>query len=270
MTTGPWTSGGWTVSRHTYGRNILRYAGGGSGSYTLTRSVTYTDGTVESLQVAGGVDRPGAEPAAYVDAEVPFGPKVSSITYSDGTTSVVVPAESRRWSVLSDPTTGLSVSVVGAELGDLSYHSETSVSWLSVSVGGDPLVDSRPEQSPVETLSVFTTSTAAERRLAVLAGPRRPLLLRSPEVGTVDTWLVLVGDRTVSRITRRAGEPWRRHDWDVHRMAPPSRGRAHTADTLAELASVAVTLGDLSASYPGGTLGTLAAAVLAAEQEVRL
>lgn len=268
MSDGPWTAGPWTVRRHTYGRNTLEFAGGGSGTFSLTRTVNFKDRPLEKVVVSGCESLPGAEPTVVVDADVPFGEKVSSIVYEAGDGWAVAPdVEARRWSVLSDPFTGVSVNVVGEELGETTWHSDTTVSWLSVTVGGDPVVDARPEQSPTMALSVFTASRADERRLAAMAGTRRPLLLRHPNLNTDDSWVVLVGDRSQSRIVRRASEQWRRHEWTVHTVSRQHAGARQAANTL----------GDFVAHYPvllnlpaGTTFATLQTAVLTSESLVAL
>lgn len=268
-----WVSGAWTIRRHTYGRNTIRYAGGGSGTISVSRTTTFTDGTVETVTVSGAGALDAAVPVVLVDGDVPFGAKVASIVYRCAAVSITVEVESRRWSVLSDPITGTSVTVVGAELGDLSYTSAGSVSWRPDSPGSDPLVDQRPEMAPAETLAFYTTTRAAAATVAALCLLRRPLLLRSPDGGTEDTWLALVGDRTVARVTRRSAEAWRRHAWTVQRLSRQQPDALHTADTVGDLEALygpTATWATVVAAYPSGTVGDLAVAIIETESVVAL
>lgn len=263
-----WTNGPLTIQRHTYGRNVVRYAGGGSGTLQLTRSVTYVDGRTEAVVVAGALGGvPGADPGVWIDGDVPFGAKVQSVGYRLGSTIVVVPVEDRAESVLSDPATGLSVTVIGTEIGDRSWESSTSVTWLDVQVGGSPLVHSRPEQAPTQQFALFTTTRADREAVAALCGRRVPLLLRTPDTGVDDMWFVLAGERTEQRLfEQHADDEWRKHTWTAHSAPRPSASLRHAGDTLGALyATEPTTLGAIAARWT--TLGAIAAEPLVPERE---
>jgi hypothetical protein len=262
-----WTLGPLTIGRHTYGRNVIRYAGGGTGTATLTRTSLFTDGRSETVGVSGAVSIDAAVPDVWIDGDVPFGAKVARITYKIGVTTLVVPVEVRTNSVISDPFTGLSVNVIGAEIGDRSWHSATSASWLEVTVWGDPLINARPEQAPTQAFSVYTTTERDRASLATLCGSRRSLLLRTPDLGMPDAWFVLLGERVEQRLVQTADEVWRRHAWSAQTLARPSTARAHAGETLATLAAeVPGTLADIQTRW--ATLGAIAAAVITPEVAV--
>ena len=261
-----WTSGALSVDRFNYGRNVITYAGGGVGTLTLTRTTTYADGRVETVDVAGAVAIPATAPGLWIDGDVPFGAKVSGVVYQLGAVTVEVPSEARTTAVLSDPFTGLSTSVIGTEIGDRTWHSSTSASWLEVAVLGNPLVSARPEQAPQQALSVFTTTRADREALAAMCGPRRTLLLRTTIAGVDDMWFTLVGERVESRLIAQDGtDEWRRHSLEAYTVTRPNAARPHAGETLAAVAlEVPTTLGDIAARWP--TLGAIAAEVLTAER----
>lgn len=261
-----WTSGALSVDRFNYGRNVITYTGGGVGTVTLTRTTTFADGRTETVNVAGAVAIPAPAPGLWIDGDVPFGAKVSGVIYQLGATSVAVPSEARTTAVLSDPFTGLSTSVIGTEIGDRTFHSSTSASWLEVVNLGDPLVNARPEQAPRQSLAVFTTTRADREALGAMCAPRRTLLLRTPIAGVDDMWFVLVGERVESRLIAQDGtDEWRRHSWDAYTVARPDATRPHAGETLAAVAlEVPTTLGAVAARW--ATLGAIAAEVLTAER----
>lgn len=261
-----WTSGALSVDRFNYGRNVITYAGGGVGTLTLTRTTTFADGRVETVDVAGAVDVPGSVPGMWIDGDVPFGAKVSSVDYQLGATTVAVPSEARTTAVLSDPFIGMSTSVIGTEIGDRTWHSSTSASWLEVAVLGNPLVSARPEQAPRQALAVFTTTRADREALASMCAPRRTLLLRSHIAGVDDMWFVLVGDRIESRLVAQDGtDEWRRHSLEAYTVTRPDAARAHAGETLGALAiEEPGTLADIAARW--ATLAAIAAEVLTPER----
>ena len=260
-----WTSGPLTVERYTYARNLVRYAGGGTGTVGVTRTATYADGRVEAVVVAGAGSFPGSVPGVWVDGDVPYGSKVASIRYGVGATTITVPAEVRAWSVLSNPLTGLSVKVIGAEVGARSWHSSTSVSWLDVAIDGAPLIEARPEQAARQSLSLYTTTRGERDAVATLCAARTPLLLRMGESGVDDMWFALVGERVEERLfTQQADDEWRKHSWECYTVPRPSSTTPHAGSTLGDVRTDTPT--DLAAvAAKWATLGDIAAAVLVPE-----
>lgn len=252
---------------HPWGRNAVIYDGAQTGTVAVTRTTTYADGRVETVPLAGtvgGVN--GAVPDVWFDGDVPFGAKVDTVVYRVGSESLAVPPEDRAESIISDPTTGLSVNVIGTETGDVAWQSSTSVSWLNVTVGGAPLVAARPEQAAREELVLFTTTRRDREVLAQLCASRRPLLLRTPDSGVDDRYFILAGERVESRLfTQEAGDEWRRHSWECYTVPRPTSVR-HAGETLGAIAATGATLADLAAQW--STLGAMAAAALTVEAEV--
>lgn len=253
-----WSGGTLTVSGYSYARNVISHSGG-SGTATLTRTTTYTDGRTETVQVAGAVGVDAAAPQVWIDGDVPFGPSVSSVVYALGSSRVSVPGQDSRWEVLSDPVTGRSVEVIGTSIESRTWESATSAQWLQVVRHGHPLVHTRPEQMSTIPFAVYTTSRAARERLVELFVDRRPLLLRSPDAGVDDMWFVLVGARTEKRIhSQMADEEWRLHEWEAYLVGRPDPALGgHTGDTLGDLhAHTPTTLQDVADGWV--TLGDIA------------
>ena len=256
-----WTSGPLTIQRYTYARNLVRYAGGGVGTVGIARTTTYVDGRVEAIAVAGAGSFPGSVPGVWIDGDVPYGAKVAGVTYRVGAITLVVPAEVREWSILSNPLTGLSVRVIGAEVGSRSWHSSASVSWLDVAIDGAPLIEARPEQAPRQTLSLYTTTRGERDAVAALCAARSPLLLRMGEAGVGDMWFALVGERVEERLfPQQAGDEWRKHSWECYIVPRPQSIHAGSTlgdvwtDTPTNLAAVAAkwaTLGDIASAVLG-------------------
>lgn len=216
------SDGALTVQPYSWARTAITYAGGGSGVVTLIRTTTYDDGRVVSVPVAGAVSVPAAAGDVWIDGDAPLGDGIASIVYSMAGSSVNARVEDRRWEVLSDPYTGESLTVIGANISTKSWESETSATFRHVEVLGAPLVHARPEQSPTVKLAVYTTTRADREVLDLLFHERRPLLLRSPDRGVDDLWFVVVGERTESRIAdQHANDEWRIHEWEAFEVPRP-------------------------------------------------
>lgn len=230
-----WTLGPLTITRHSYGRLVISYTGQLTGP--ITRTVTLRDGQTETVTVAGTATAAGRGVGQWTDADVPFGAKVASIVYRAGSVMLPVPPEDRDWPILSDPFSGEAVSLIGAEIGATTYESATSVAWRQVTIGGDPLVTARPEQAPVTSLTLYSTTREARETLTRLLGPRRELLLRTPDLGAPDMWVAVVGARAEQRLdSRDADDDWRSHTLEAHRLSRPAATRAHaTGATLGAL-----------------------------------
>lgn len=267
-----WEDGPLSVRRTLYAANLASWAGGGIALGTLTRTVTYVDGRTETVQIPGAVGHQLAAADVWVDGDVPFGPKVASITYHLDGRSVTMPAEDRPWEVLSNPFTGEAANVIGTTIGPRSWHSATAVTYRDIRVWDAPMVHSRPEQAPTQELALFTTSRRDREAVARMMSTRSPLLLRSPHTGWDDVWFAIEGDRAEERLAGRLiNEEWRRHSWTLHTVPRPdvSTSGRHVSDTLGDLhAAVPTTLGDIAARW--ATLGDIAMDTLAPEARIAL
>uniref|UniRef100_UPI002622698F sialidase family protein n=1 Tax=uncultured Tessaracoccus sp. TaxID=905023 RepID=UPI002622698F len=201
-------------------RFVISWAGRGTGKADLVRTSHMVDGSTVQLVIASDVDLRGAE--QWVDSEAPYGEHVVQHIYRLGSAWVDVPPVASGVVALSDPISGRTVPLIGAEVGDLTFESSTEVTWLHVTPGGHPLMSVRPEQSPVEQLTFYTTTDSDRLLLGELMATRRPLLLRTGERGVADRWFTLAGPRVEQRLhSQMAREQWRRHSWDVIEVPRP-------------------------------------------------
>lgn len=233
-----WVNGALTVERTTHAQTALRWAGGSTGRLTLNRTTVWADGRSETVAVAGAVDVPGVAADMWVDGEAPFGDGIRSITYAMGATAVTIQPAALGHEVISDPVSGVSVPVIGAQAEGHAWESATEVSWLHVQAGGYPLVHARPEQAPTEQIAVYTTSREDRELLAGLFALRRPLLLRSPRPGVPDRWFAVVGARQEQRLhQKRVDDEWRLHEWQAHTLPRPDPATSprHAVNNLGHL-----------------------------------
>ena len=215
-----WQSGGLKVSQASFARFVISWVGAGGGEADLVRTSHMADGSTVQLVIASDIDLRGAE--QWVDSEAPYGPHVVQHIYRLGSAWVDVPPVASGVVALSDPISGRTVPLIGAEVGDLTFESSAEVTWLHVTPGGHPLMSVRPEQSPVEQLTFYTTTDADRHLLGELMATRRPLLLRTGEPGVADRWFALAGPRAEQRLhSQVAREQWRRHSWDVIEVPRP-------------------------------------------------